>query len=88
MKERIKEFLAEHLLFDVFGLTSIGLLITSFFMPPQGVIDPSVIAATGELFAWGALVVLFRAIRSGKKATVTKGDTSLTVEDEHPRPIH
>lgn len=46
---------------------SIGLLIGSFFMPPKGVIDPSVMKATAEMFMWPALAFGVKAISVNKK---------------------
>lgn len=83
MKE-LKEFLRVHIAFDVFSLVSVGLLIASFIVPPTGVIDPSVLAATGELFAFAALYVVFVAVLKGTRASVQKGDTTLTVSGKGP----
>lgn len=65
--------------FSVFSAASIGLLVASFIVPPTGVIDPSVLAATGELFAFTALGTVLKAIDKGVDAKVTKGDTTLSV---------
>lgn len=46
---------------------SIGLLIGSFFMPPKGVIDPSVMKATAEMFMWPALAFGVKAISVNKE---------------------
>ena len=62
---------------------SILLIVTAFFVPPTAVIDPSVIAAVGEIFAWGALVVVIEGIEKGRSVTMTKGDTSLTLNDDN-----
>ena len=83
MKE-LKEFLRVHIAFDVFSLVSIGLLIASFIVPPTGVIDPSVLAATGELFAFAALHVVLIAVLKGARASVQKGDVALTVSGKGP----
>lgn len=80
----VKEFLKGHWTFDVFSLVSIGLIIASFIVPPTGVIDPSVLAATGELFAFAALYVVFVAVQKGTRASVQKGDTTLTVSGKGP----
>ena len=37
------------------SITSIGLIITSFFLPPQGVVDPSVMLAVGEITGIGCI---------------------------------
>ena len=68
----------------MFSLVSIGLIIASFVVPPTGVIDPSVLAATGELFAFAALYVVFVAVQKGTRASVQKGDTTLTVSGKEP----
>ena len=64
-------------------LFSIGLFVTSFFLPPRGVIDASVIAAVGET---GILYILIfkltemiQSIKDGKSVTIKKGETELTV---------
>lgn len=58
------------------------LIITSFFTPPMWVIDSSVIAAVGELFAFGTLFKLpniINSIRDGKTLTMKHGDNEITV---------
>ena len=63
-------------------LTAVFLLITSLFIPPLGIIDSSVIAGVGELFAFAALFKLpniIQSISDGKSVTVAHGSTSVTV---------
>lgn len=62
---------------------SIILLITAFFVPPTAQIDPSVLAAVGEIFAWGALVVVIEGIEKGRTVTMSKGDTTLSVNNDN-----
>ena len=69
----------------MFSLVSIGLMVASFLVPPTGIIDPSVLAASGELFAFAALYVVLMAVQRGTKASVDKGDTTLTVNDRDDR---
>lgn len=65
---------------------SVILLIVSWVMPPAWMIDSSVIAAVGELFAFGALGEVAAAIERGMNAKVTKGDVSLEVsKSEEPQ---
>lgn len=59
-------------------VVSIGLLIGSWFTPPQGVIDSSVLAATGELFSFATLAVVADAIGKGSDVSIKKGDTEVT----------
>lgn len=69
-----------HTPFHILLTSSIVLIITSFLLPPTGVIDPSVIAVTGELLGWGALYVLLVAAVKGRGAKVTHGETSIEIE--------
>lgn len=70
-------YLLKNLPFHVFSFISIALIITSFFVPPLGVIDGSVIAATGELFAFASLYCVIKAIDKGTTAKLSKGDVNL-----------
>lgn len=81
MKKFYKNYLANNLYFWFFGGVSVLLIGVSFFIPPLAVIDGSVLAATGELFAFAALGAVVHAIDTGKTATIQHGSTSLTVKD-------
>ena len=66
-------------------LFSIGLFVTSFFMPPKGIIDSSVLAAVGET---GILYILIfklqemiQSIKDGKYIKFQHNDTSIEVGD-------
>lgn len=60
---------------------SIGLLVGGFFCPPMGVIDGSVLQATGILLAFAALWVVAHAINErGAHATYEKGDTRIEID--------
>lgn len=63
---------------------AVGLIVTSFFIPPLAVVDGSVLAAVGELFAFAALAQIVRAVEKGKTASITRGNTSLTIGDTEP----
>ena len=63
-------------------LTSVFLIITSLFIPPRGHIDPSVLQAVGELFAFATLFKLpniIQSIADGKALTIQHGSTTVTV---------
>lgn len=62
-------------------LASIGLFIGSFLVPPLGAVDPSILKAGAELFAFAALFVAREAIIEGLGIRVTHGDTSLEIRD-------
>lgn len=58
---------------------SLGLLVTSFFLPPTGEISPSVLQAAGEIFAWPVLAFGAKALEEGRTARIQKGSTTITV---------
>lgn len=63
-------------------LTSVGLLVTSFFIPPLAVVDGSVLAAVGELFGFAALGEVAAAVERGHTATISHGNTSIEIKKE------
>lgn len=73
---------ADKPIFYVCLIMSIVLLVASFLLPPQGVIDPSVLTATGILFAFAALGVAGQNLANGKDVTFKKGDMEFTIDDE------
>lgn len=70
-----------HWAFWVCLVISIGLIIGSFFVPPLGLIDGSVLASVGELFGFATLATVIEAIRKGSDVTVQHNNTSLTVNN-------
>lgn len=78
-KLTIQECILDNLWFKILSASSIVLIIISFFMPPQGVIDSSVLAASGEIMGWGALWSVLIAMKKGKGISVQHGDTTITV---------
>lgn len=57
------------------------LLVAAFIVPPRGVIDPSVLAAVGELFAFRSLSLIGKALDNGKDAKVSHGQTTIEIGD-------
>ena len=62
------------------GMT-IAMFVVSFFIPPKGVIDPSIFKAAGFLFAFATLFELREAIREGMGVKLTHGDTTVEISD-------
>lgn len=60
---------------------SVFLIITSFFIPPAGVVDSSVVACVGELFLWPVLAVVMSAVDKGSDIKLTKGDTTVHIDN-------
>ena len=74
----------KNLWFHILTIVSIGLIISSFIVPPTGVVDPSVLAATGELFAFAALWTVIKAIDKGSDIKLSKGDVSVELDNDPP----
>lgn len=67
--------------FIFFSLVAVGLIVASFVVPPTGIIEPSVLAAVGEIFAFAALGTVIKAIDKGVDAQVQHNNTTITVGD-------
>lgn len=67
--------------FIFFSLVAVGLIVASFIVPPTGIIEPSVLAAVGEIFAFTALGTVIKAIDKGVDAQVQHNNTTITVGD-------
>ena len=65
--------------FAICFLVSIVLIVTGFFIPPMGVIDGSVLTATGELLLFPTLLYGFRAVELGLEVKFQKGETSIEI---------
>ena len=81
MSEVIKKAFAKNWSFWICLGVSIILGVTGFFMPPQGVIDGSVLTFTGELVGFVAVDNVRRAISKGIDARVKHGKTEVTIGD-------
>lgn len=90
-KDRLLGFFGDKFHKNVFLvclITSIVLLLVSWVMPPAWVIDPSVLKGVAELFAFAALAEFGAAIDRGHSASISHGNTTVTIspEDEIPSP--
>ena len=65
--------------FKVLSVCAILLLIAGFVVPPLGVISPSVLTGVGEIFAFAALWTVIKAIDKGKVASISHGNTTISV---------
>lgn len=70
-----------HWAFWVCLIFSIGLILGSFFVPPMGVIDGSILASVGELFGFATLATVIEAIKKGSDVSVSHGSTTVTVNN-------
>ena len=84
-KDRLLGFFGDRFHKNVFLVclvASVGLIITSFFIPPLAVIDGSVLAAVGELFGFAALGEVTAAIERGHTASISHGNTTIEIKKE------
>lgn len=84
-KGRLTKFFGDAFHKNIFLLTvlvSIGLIITSFFVPPLAVIDGSVLAAVGELFGFAALAEVAWAVEKGHSATISHNNTTIEIKQQ------
>jgi len=56
----------------------LGLMIVSFILPPQGVIDPSVLNAVGMIFTFSSVV---EGLLSNKIIKLTHKNTEIYIGD-------
>lgn len=63
-------------------IISAGLMITGFFLPPQGEVHPSVLEGAGILFLFPALAFGAKALEEGNTARIQKGDTTISIGKE------
>lgn len=79
MGETIKKAVERNYAFWICLGVSIALIVGGALTPPPFVVDSSIFVATGELFAFAALWVFWRAVEKGVDAKITKGDTEIHV---------
>ena len=60
-------------------IVSIGLLITSFFLPPKGEINPSVLQATAIILVYPALAFAAKALDDNKQVRIKTEHATVTV---------
>ena len=63
-------------------MVAVVLIMASFVTPPMWIIDGSVLAAVGELFAFAALAEVAEAVAKGHTATISHGGTSIEIRKE------
>lgn len=80
-KDRLEGLTRKYWPVLVLTVIAVGLIIGSFFVPPYGTIDGSVLTASGELFAFAALVVFIVRAESGADVTVRKGDIEVVIDN-------
>ena len=85
MKEILKVAWLTNIWMRILSISSLLLIIASFFVPPLGVLDGSVLAAVGELEALGVLWIVLRAIENGTGASFKKGDVEVDIIEKEDK---
>ena len=85
MKEILKVTWLTNIWLRILSISSILLIIASFFVPPLGVIDGSILAAVGELEALGVLWIVLRAVEKGTAASFKKGDVEVDIKEKEDK---
>ena len=81
--QRIKNVSIGDFINTICFLVSIGLLITGFFLPPQGQIDNSVLLGVGELGFFATLTripELVKSLKNGASVEVSVGNKKVHIE--------
>ena len=82
MKRFYSDYLKANAPFWVCLAISIALLTSSWFVPPMGIIDGSVLAGVGELFGFASLWAVYKAIDKGTPASISHGQTTISVNKD------
>lgn len=77
--KKCKECWKQDIWLKILTITSVGLIISSFIVPPLGIIDGSVLAAVGELTGLGALWEFTKAMNKNIDAKVKIKELSLSI---------
>ena len=85
MRKILKETWESNIWLRILSISSILLIIASFFVPPLGVIDGSILAAVGELEALGVLWIVLRAVEKGTAASFKKGDVEVDILEKEDK---
>ena len=85
MRKILKETWESNIWMRILTISSILLIITSFFVPPLGILDGSVLAAVGELEALGVLWIVLRAVENGTGASFKKGDVEVDIIEKEDK---
>lgn len=85
MKEILKEAWLTNIWMRILSISSILLIIASFFVPPLGTISGSVLTAVGELEGLGVLWIVLRAVEKGTAASFKKGDVEVDIKEKESK---
>lgn len=70
--------------FYIYLVVSILLIVGGFLVPPEGIIDGSVLTAVGLLLMFSVIEKVPEAIKAGRNIKLQKGDSSVEITSEKP----
>ena len=73
---------ADKYIFWVCLAMSIALMVFGALMPPPGIIDPSILTASGILLGFAALGVAGQNLANGKEVTFKHGETEAKISND------
>ena len=79
MKKVLREAITNNTPFWVLTIVAILMLVVAFILPPTAIIDKSILYAVSELMGFGALWAVVKAIDNGQTASVSHGNTTITI---------
>lgn len=87
IRREARKLRAEHLTTKyypvlILAVVAIALIIGGFFVPPMGVIDGSILTATGELIAIMGIFVFIARAESGSDIIFRKGDMEIMLDND------
>lgn len=71
------------IIFIICFILSASLIVISFYLPPMGEIEPTVLQAVGELLAFPTVFAACECIMTGLGVKITKGDTTVEVKGKN-----
>lgn len=82
VKEVVRNVLRYDIWLKILTVASICLIVAGFCVPPTGVVDGSVLIATGILAGFGAMFELGHAVDKGLDAKVKIKDIELQIDND------
>ena len=82
VKEVVRNVLRYDIWLKILTVTSICLIVAGFCVPPTGVVDGSVLIATGILAGFGAMFECGHAVDKGLDAKVKIKDIELQIDND------
>ena len=67
----------------VLAIIAVALLVTSFFLPPLGVVNPSVIQASAEIIGMIGIFFAWHSVDKGLDTRINHNNTSIEITNKN-----